>query len=196
MSHNTADPFDFLSLEVEPGVKYCFDDTYLVDPNAIENDPFLLTKLQRPVYVSHMTPTVRQYNQMSMSSQPLIVKETFDDEKVDAGHWHMPSSYLDMSPRDIVERLLDKQTELGLDDELLVQRNDRIIRELSQYKQADKLDLIRLMFYIVDQMTAHNKLWGVGRGSSVSSYVLFLIGVHDIDSVMYDLDFADFMKSQ
>lgn len=196
MSHSSANPFDFLSLEVEPGVKYCFDDSYLVDPVAIESDPFLLAKLQRPVYVSHMTPAVRQYNQMSMSSQPLVVKEAFNDELIDSTKWMMPTAYLEMSISDITERLLDKQSELGLEDSLLDERNARIIRELHQYKQADKLELIRLMFYIVDQLTAQSKIWGVGRGSSVSSYVLFLIGVHDIDSVLYDLDFADFMKSQ
>ena len=39
-----------------------------------------------------------------------------------------------------------------------------------------------------------NVLWGVGRGSSVASYALFLIGVHKIDSVKYDLDWREFLR--
>jgi DNA polymerase III alpha subunit len=37
-------------------------------------------------------------------------------------------------------------------------------------------------------------VWGVGRGSSVASYVLFLIGVHRIDSMKYNLDYKEFLR--
>jgi DNA polymerase III alpha subunit len=36
-------------------------------------------------------------------------------------------------------------------------------------------------------------VWGIGRGSSVSSYVLYVLGVHDVDSYAYDLDIGDFL---
>lgn len=196
MSHNSANPFDFLSVEVEPGVRYCYDNSYIVDPHVIERDPFVLARLQRRVFVKEMTPAVNQYNRMSMSQQPILVKEVFADECIDPTDWKMSEHYKNLSVTDICNRLLDRQQELGLEDELLDERNQRIVIEMKTYKDADKLELIRLMCYIVDRMTEANQIWGVGRGSSVSSYVLFLIGVHDIDSVLYDLDFTDFMKSQ
>jgi DNA polymerase III alpha subunit len=34
----------------------------------------------------------------------------------------------------------------------------------------------------------------VGRGSSVASYVLYLLGVHRIDSMFYDLDPSEFLR--
>jgi len=48
--------------------------------------------------------------------------------------------------------------------------------------------------YFVDTMQANNVVWGVGRGSSVASYVLYLIGVHKIDSIKYNLDWQEFLR--
>jgi DNA polymerase III alpha subunit len=45
-------------------------------------------------------------------------------------------------------------------------------------------------------MKERNIVWGVGRGSSVASYVLFLIGTHKVDSVKYELDFNEFLKGE
>jgi DNA polymerase III alpha subunit len=50
------------------------------------------------------------------------------------------------------------------------------------------------MKYLVDLMREHNIVWGVGRGSSVSSFVLFLIGIHRINSIYYGLDVEEFLK--
>jgi DNA polymerase III alpha subunit len=54
--------------------------------------------------------------------------------------------------------------------------------------------LLCYMKYLVDTMRKHNIVWGVGRGSSVSSYVLYLIGIHRINSLTYDLSIDEFLK--
>jgi DNA polymerase III alpha subunit len=51
-----------------------------------------------------------------------------------------------------------------------------------------------LCIYIIDPLRKNNSVWGVGRGSSVASYVLYLIGVHKIDSLFFDLDIEDFLR--
>lgn len=193
---NLAETLHLLSVEVEPGIRYSFDDTYIVDPLVIERDPFTLARLQRKVFVSEMTPMVKAYNQMVVSDGKIAAKMEFDDSVIDPGKWKMPDEYKDMTLKDISCRLLDRQEDLQLDDDQYDVRILRIKSELMAFREIDKLDMIRLMCYIVDTMTAANQIWGVGRGSSVSSYVLFLIGVHDIDSVKYDLDFTDFVKPQ
>lgn len=70
----------------------------------------------------------------------------------------------------------------------------RVVNELTEFKKRDLLDLLRWLKYFVDYSTENNILWGVGRGSSVASYVLFLIGVHDIDSIKYNLDWQEFLR--
>ena len=48
--------------------------------------------------------------------------------------------------------------------------------------------------YMIDTFRKNDIVWGVGRGSSVASYVLFLIGVHKTDSMLYELDVTEFLR--
>jgi DNA polymerase III alpha subunit len=43
-------------------------------------------------------------------------------------------------------------------------------------------------------MRDNNIVWGVGRGSSIASFVLYLIGIHRINSLYYDLSINEFLK--
>lgn len=97
--------------------------------------------------------------------------------------WRMPDEYKSM---DIAKWLLEQC------------RNDvelqRIGKELLLYQERDLFDLLRYLKYLVDTMRQNHVVWGVGRGSSVASYALFLIGIHKIDSIYYNLDVEEFLK--
>lgn len=71
---------------------------------------------------------------------------------------------------------------------------DRVLSELALYKQMDLEDVLRFLIFLIDHLREHKIVWGVGRGSSVASYVLYLIGVHKINSLKYDLDITEFLK--
>jgi DNA polymerase III alpha subunit len=73
-------------------------------------------------------------------------------------------------------------------------QHTRVAEELAAFKQRNMLDLLRWLKYFVDTCRSKNILWGVGRGSSVASYVLFLIGVHKIDSIKYNLEWQEFLR--
>lgn len=66
--------------------------------------------------------------------------------------------------------------------------------ELLLYQEYELFDFLKYMKYLVDTMRKHNIVWGVGRGSSVASFVLFLIGVHKINSLFYQLDIKEFLR--
>ena len=66
--------------------------------------------------------------------------------------------------------------------------------ELAEFERRGMFDLLRYMVYLVDFMRDNNIVWGVGRGSSVASYVLYLIGVHKVDSIQYGLDWREFLR--
>ncbi len=70
----------------------------------------------------------------------------------------------------------------------------RLIDELQLYKSHNMIPVLLTIKYIVDTLRKNNIVWGVGRGSSVASYVLFLIGVHKVDSVKYKLPINEFFK--
>lgn len=71
---------------------------------------------------------------------------------------------------------------------------ERVNMELELYKRYNMVDVLRLLIYITDTLKQNGVWWGVGRGSSVASYCLYLIGVHKIDSIKYDLDIREFIK--
>jgi DNA polymerase III alpha subunit len=97
--------------------------------------------------------------------------------------WRMPEEYRKL---DIARWVLD---ECATDPEL-----QRVADELMLFQERDLFDLLRWLKYFVDTMRANQVVWGVGRGSSVASYVLYLIGVHRINSMYYDLDISEFLK--
>jgi DNA polymerase III alpha subunit len=97
--------------------------------------------------------------------------------------WHMPQQYQEL---DIAEHVISLcQTQVQL---------QRVAQELLLFQDRNLFDLLRYLKYLVDTMRANNVIWGVGRGSSVSSYVLYLLGVHQVDSVFYDLDIQEFLR--
>jgi DNA polymerase III alpha subunit len=76
------------------------------------------------------------------------------------------------------------------------QNYDRLVKELALFRQNNMIPVLKTMKYIVDTLRANNVVWGVGRGSSVASYVLHLIGIHKIDSVKYNLPIDEFFKGE
>jgi DNA polymerase III alpha subunit len=97
--------------------------------------------------------------------------------------WHMPEEYQTL---DIAAYVIDLCT--------TPEQLQRVGEELLLYQERDLFDLLRYLKYLVDTMKEHGIIWGVGRGSSVSSYVLYLLEVHRIDSMFYDLDPREFLR--
>jgi DNA polymerase III alpha subunit len=98
-------------------------------------------------------------------------------------NWRMPVEYKDIDIAEYVLGLCKADHEL-----------QRVGQELLLYQERDLFNLLRYLKYLVDTLRKNNVVWGVGRGSSVASYVLFLIGIHKIDSLYYQLDITEFLK--
>ena len=114
---------------------------------------------------------------------PLDVdQKSFDD--VCQSEWFMPEEYKTLNVYDyVMNKAGDDLAEL-----------ERVEEELAQFKVRGMDNLLRYMVYLVDYMRENGIVWGVGRGSSVASYVLYLIGVHRINSIQYDLDWREFLR--
>jgi DNA polymerase III alpha subunit len=120
---------------------------------------------------------------------PDLKKYTYTDDSIEKfddsmqSHWHMPISYKEMDIAKYVLELCNTEEEL-----------QRTGEELLLFQERNLFDLLRYLKYLVDTMRENNVVWGVGRGSSVSSYVLYLLGVHKINSLYYDLSIDEFLK--
>lgn len=107
--------------------------------------------------------------------------EEFHDRK--SNEWVFPKEYRSL---DVKALLLDKcvsQTEV-----------DRVEQEYKMFQDRGLVPLLQLMAYLVDYMREQGLVWGVGRGSSVASYCLYLLGVHKVNSLKYDLPIEEFLR--
>ncbi len=100
-----------------------------------------------------------------------------------ADEWIFSKSYQHI---DVKSWLLDKcKTQIEI---------DRVHQEYALYEERDLIMLLRLFIFLIDYMRKNKFIWGVGRGSSVSSYILYLIGVHRVDSLRYELNIGEYLK--
>lgn len=102
--------------------------------------------------------------------------------------FNIPQYYKDIDVEQFVRDLIPTS---GQDVNIITARVDM---ELEQYKARNMYPVLQLMIYIVNTLRKNNLVWGVGRGSSVASYVLYLIGIHKIDSLKYNLNIEEFLK--
>jgi DNA polymerase III alpha subunit len=120
------------------------------------------------------------FNKLKQYNNADIDVEEFDQTMQD--QWGMPDSY----------KILDIESYLV--DQCPEDNYQRLVEELKEFQKRNMIDLLRWLKYFVDTMRSNNLTWGVGRGSSVASYVLYLLGVHKVDSIKYKLDLKEFLR--
>lgn len=112
---------------------------------------------------------------------PGVTISVFDQEQ--QAEWRMPEEYQQLDIAKYILSLCTTEAEL-----------QRCGHELLLYQEKDLFNLLRYLKYLVDVMIQNKVIWGVGRGSSVASYVLYKLGVHRIDSLFYKLDVEEFLR--
>ena len=158
------------------------DDIFnlIMQGKDISTTPLLVdppVDLETAALILENVPSFVQYDQ---AIEQMTISE-FDQRKQQT--WFMPEEYQQL---DIAKHVLD----LCESPEQL----QRAGEELLMYQERNLFDLLRYLKYLVDVMKQNRLIWGVGRGSSLSSYVLYLMEVHRIDSMYYDLDPKEFLR--
>lgn len=152
----------------------------------------------RGLFVDAVSTAIEQYNR-NVKNQ-VTVKTDIEPIGVS---WQLPESYAKLGVREHVMNLtyeycLKKKWIVETGDDVVTTREakdviKRVNKELALFKKYEYFSLLRVLIFIINTLHTNNVVWGVGRGSSVSSFVLYLIGVHDVDSIKYDLDIEDFL---
>ena len=119
-----------------------------------------------------------------------VDEKTFDN--VCQSEWFMPQKYKEID----IHKWMYAKLQDELDKEQIGDTEEwmRTEAELVEFDQRGMYPLLQYMIYLVDFMRENNIVWGVGRGSSVASYVLYLIGIHRINSIHFDLDWQEFLR--
>ena len=102
----------------------------------------------------------------------------------------IPKHYLDIDVEEYINTLVSDRVDRT--DNAATSR--RVDMELAEYKARNLYPVLRVLIYIIDTMRKNNIVWGIGRGSSIASYVLYLLSVHKVDSIKYNLDIKEFLK--
>jgi DNA polymerase III alpha subunit len=166
-----------------------YDGMITIDPLALE-DLFLKGIDPRKIAVSHVNSEIIKYNRLT--SDKIGVKDEIDAEQI-TFDWKIPQEYLDIDIKKYVYALLEKKRKTFSAEEYTI-RKSRVDIELNLYKAHDVLVVLNVLIYTVDMFRQHSVVWGVGRGSSCASYILFLIGIHSVDSIKYNIPLVEFFK--
>lgn len=148
--------------------------------NASDLDGIIIDEpvdLETAALILENVPTFIKYDNLIDN----LSTEEFDHRS--QSRWFMPEEYINMDIAEYVLSLCKSDAEL-----------QRCGQELLMYQERDLFNLLKYLKYLVDTMSRHNLIWGVGRGSSVASFVLYKLGVHRIDSLHYELDPAEFLR--
>jgi len=111
-----------------------------------------------------------------------VEQEEFDTAL--QSEWFMPNSYKNFDIEQYIESICPDNADA----------KTRIKEELDAFKSKNMITVLKFMHFLVSYMRENEMVWGVGRGSSVASYVLFLLGVHKVDSIQYGLDWREFIR--
>ncbi len=175
------------------------DRTLWYDGDSTVSEEFITEVISRGqstegLFVPEMTANIEQYNKLVSPDQRIGIKTAVVKANLE---FTIPDEFLKL---DVAEYIADKLTlELKSHNFTPIERAKRATRTLSElalYQNLGLTNVLKTLIYIINTLQDNKIVWGVGRGSSVSSYVLYLIGVHDVDSVRYDLDIEDFLRSE
>lgn len=144
------------------------------------------------MYTDKLSADIEQYNKLVKPPDQVTIKQTIAPLDYT---WNIPQEWEDLDIDSFIHTKFVQECELqGWDLNTQTNRINRICEELQIYDQLNLMNVLRTLIYVINTLEEKNVVWGIGRGSSVASYILYLIGVHDIDSIRYNLDITDFLR--
>jgi len=172
------------------------DDRIITDTGSMVAKYDLIIKLalsgkpfEELVTVDHEDIFRYHYNNKSISTAKKWVDDhTTVGPSLDTFDWNIPDAYKKI---DIVEYCLQKMDAKGIQGDNYI---NRLASELLLVEDKQMTDFIRCLIYIIDTMREHNIVWGLGRGSSCASLIMFIIGINKVDPILYDIGMEEFYK--
>lgn len=167
-----------------------FDGVSIIDPGLLAE---YFTRGIRPsdIRVTEVTPEVELFNQQVSDVEKLLVAKT-EPLKLNL-EWKLPASFKNL---DINEYVIDvfstKIHQLGYSNQLKELAFSRIADELETIKNRGMTEFFKAIIFVLDSFRKNNIVWGVGRGSSCASYILFILGLHVVDCVKFDIPMDEF----
>lgn len=167
------------------------DDYYiLMDGNYVIKDNFIKECIVENIplnnYILENTP---ETNLLKTHIENINIFDNVLEDIQNTYTWNIPDEYKHIN---ILETCLSRLVELNLDNEKYLNRLEIEINLVSK----KKFDMFfKCLIYITDTFKKHKIIYGVGRGSSCASLVLYLLGINKVDPVKYNINYLEFYKS-
>lgn len=163
-----------------------YDGTMEVAPGDLEDFIVKGVDVSR-LAVTEVNSDVKQFNKMSP-----VKLDTKSECTTITNDWIIPDEYksVDVGAY-VVDKLVPK---IDKDDPLYEDRLVRLLLEIEEFEKRGFNPLLRILIYVVDVLRKKQIVWGVGRGSSCASYLLYLIGVHCVDPVRFEIPLVEFFR--
>ena len=118
-----------------------------------------------------------------------------DEVKIDKS-WNLPLAWAALTDADVEQIILEKATDVistaGYSEQKVSEAYLRVEKELDEIKKRDMFQFVKAIMYVLETFSKNNICWGVGRGSSCASYILFILGLHVVDCVKFDVCMQEF----
>ena len=166
--------------------KLWFDGVSEVSPSALPKLIMLGVPLQK-LAVTELSKDVIELNRIN----DIPLKTKAETSFPVPPEWSLPDSYKYLNLDEYLISLADRIEQ----DELYDRRLERLAQEIELFETMRLTEVLKALIFIVEEMTRQGVVWGVGRGSSCSSYLLYLIGLHEVDVVRFDIPITDFIHT-
>ena len=167
-----------------------YDGISIIDPDLLSE---MLIKGATPqkLRVTHHNQDSSKFNESCIPDEQ--ISDNILDINLPEFKTLIPEKYKNL---DVFEYVIPKYKHVcaSYTADQLKKSETRLAQELVEFENRGLIDLLRIIIFVVDEFKNKNQLWGVGRGSSCASYLLFLIGLHMVDPVKYDIPLNEFLK--
>jgi DNA polymerase III alpha subunit len=158
-----------------------FDGTNQVSPDMVPY-LFLMGVPEEKIVSMSLDEDLKLFNQLSeneiQTDKTSNTPFNFD--------WNIPIEYKNLN---LSNYLNQRMVERGVETEAYA---NRLKLELVEIQDRNLENLFKTLIFVVDKLKSANQVWGVGRGSSCASLVLYLIGVHEVDPIKYGIPLQEF----
>lgn len=106
------------------------------------------------------------------------------------------TEYLMKCDYDVSEKVFELFFEhfvTDLSKEEIFTRYERLEKESELILSFNLEDYIKSVYEVTTRLRSRGIVWA-GRGSSCACYTLYILGIHNIDSVKYDIPYTEFFR--
>lgn len=167
-----------------------FDGVSIVDPERL-TEMFMMGALPQQVRITHEDDEVAKFN-AAVSDEDRLKLAGLEPISFDLS-WQIPDKYKALDVDAYMQDAFINRVDQAYTPEQFTAGAERLITEMHEFARRGMLDVLRTIIYVIDEMTRTDQVWGVGRGSSCASYVLYLLGLHVVDPIRFNVALEEFM---